>query len=604
MIKKLRMNENSSDFDYRLLSRLESDCKYFLGGGYGAEKHLWAKSVEDQIAKMKEIYNSLDVKPEWLTMQDIEHYEKEMKKVKYGKSESIRRKYFKEQRADIEVENPGILEVPEGKNVEDLPIKHFVALADKKGLSTITRALNNLQVWNKNKDPKLSKWAGEMIDKVTKRLENQKNESYGNIHSYDYTEKETFANNIADWVFEGDVDFNLLELEDIIGPLDMEDYESPEALADKLQTFDLDTLTYIDSELNINEFNESLINEYSNDLVSYVCPIFNYSDYKIMDNYIKQIADDINVSSTVIHTDLDTKFPSGKRVYRNTKLNHPEWFQGVSPVAVIEFWANGYNNDEAEKIIRKALSLKPTTARTESLKEDSTGGVDTKLEDIDYIMYKCLDEYDVEIVSDNTFGEYEVSYQDTVKATVKFDLSPDTTAYYIYYINGKGPYEDNSDERVCMNIQQYLKDILYDLDESKCLTEASLPDWQDTIMEEIKNVLNNKHIYADVYEYADFSGNNDAFVVCVNINDGDWKHEHRRADLIVTDLVNHYDNMEITKLGEEVTSEDDGDSYSAIHKFHIIRYPDEPNVDFENDKQLDIQFLNKESLRRNRKRRR
>ena len=89
---------------------------------------------------------------------------------------------IKEQSANIEVENPGILEVPEGKNVEDLPIKHFVALADKKGLSTITRALNNLQVWNKNKNPKLSKWAGDMIDKVTKRFENQKKESVNRLH--------------------------------------------------------------------------------------------------------------------------------------------------------------------------------------------------------------------------------------------------------------------------------------------------------------------------------------------------------------------------------------------------------------------------------------
>ena len=79
---------------------------------------------------------------------------------------------------NIETENPGVLEVPEGKNVEDLPIKHFVDIANRKGLSTVTRALNNLQVWNKNKNKELSKWAGNMIDKVSKRFENQqKNES-------------------------------------------------------------------------------------------------------------------------------------------------------------------------------------------------------------------------------------------------------------------------------------------------------------------------------------------------------------------------------------------------------------------------------------------
>ena len=89
---------------------------------------------------------------------------------------------------NIDVKNVGVLEVPEGKNVDDLPIYHFVDIAKKRGLSTVTRALNNLQVWNKNKDPKLSKWAGDMIDKVTKRFENQKNESisrYSDVVPYE-----------------------------------------------------------------------------------------------------------------------------------------------------------------------------------------------------------------------------------------------------------------------------------------------------------------------------------------------------------------------------------------------------------------------------------
>ena len=79
-------------------------------------------------------------------------------------------KKLQEQNVDIEVKHKGILEVPEGKNVDDLPLSHFVNLAKKKGLSKITKALNNLQVWNKNDDPKLSKWAGDMIDKLNKKL--------------------------------------------------------------------------------------------------------------------------------------------------------------------------------------------------------------------------------------------------------------------------------------------------------------------------------------------------------------------------------------------------------------------------------------------------
>lgn len=45
--------------EYRLLDRLCADCEYFLGEGQRAEKHLWAGSVEAQIAKMRELYAQL-----------------------------------------------------------------------------------------------------------------------------------------------------------------------------------------------------------------------------------------------------------------------------------------------------------------------------------------------------------------------------------------------------------------------------------------------------------------------------------------------------------------------------------------------------------------
>lgn len=77
---------------------------------------------------------------------------------------------LREKDVDIDVKHEGILEVPDGKNVDDLPMSHFEKLAKKKGLSKITKALNNLQVWNKNDDPELSKWAGNMIDKLNKKL--------------------------------------------------------------------------------------------------------------------------------------------------------------------------------------------------------------------------------------------------------------------------------------------------------------------------------------------------------------------------------------------------------------------------------------------------
>ena len=60
------------------MSRLRSDCEYFLNKGQHEEKHLWAGSVEKQIAKMRELYQLLPEKPEWITEQDIDRYEQQM----------------------------------------------------------------------------------------------------------------------------------------------------------------------------------------------------------------------------------------------------------------------------------------------------------------------------------------------------------------------------------------------------------------------------------------------------------------------------------------------------------------------------------------------
>ena len=68
----------SYKFEYQLLSRLQSDCEYFLGNGNCWEKHLWAGNVDDQIAKMRELYDLLPEKPEWLTEQEIDSYEQRM----------------------------------------------------------------------------------------------------------------------------------------------------------------------------------------------------------------------------------------------------------------------------------------------------------------------------------------------------------------------------------------------------------------------------------------------------------------------------------------------------------------------------------------------
>ena len=76
----IREQSESRDYSngYRLLDRLRTDCDYYLGAGGRSEKHLWAGSVEKQIAKMRELYAALPEKPEWLSEQDINRYEQQM----------------------------------------------------------------------------------------------------------------------------------------------------------------------------------------------------------------------------------------------------------------------------------------------------------------------------------------------------------------------------------------------------------------------------------------------------------------------------------------------------------------------------------------------
>lgn len=87
--KSLKEEFNQSEIDfifsskdekypYMILSRLKSDCDYYLGAGNKADKHLWALNPKDQIAYMRAIYDRLEEKPEWLTSEQIDEYEKKM----------------------------------------------------------------------------------------------------------------------------------------------------------------------------------------------------------------------------------------------------------------------------------------------------------------------------------------------------------------------------------------------------------------------------------------------------------------------------------------------------------------------------------------------
>jgi hypothetical protein len=80
IIFKDRFKKNEYEFEYLLLSRLQSDCNYYLGYGNRYTGHLWAGSEQAQIEKMKELYKRFPKgeKPEWLTWKQILDYEKKM----------------------------------------------------------------------------------------------------------------------------------------------------------------------------------------------------------------------------------------------------------------------------------------------------------------------------------------------------------------------------------------------------------------------------------------------------------------------------------------------------------------------------------------------
>lgn len=72
------MSNNLEKFEYQLLGRLQQDCDYYLGAGKRNRKHLWALDEKLQIQKMKELYENVPIKPEWLTLEAIDEYERQM----------------------------------------------------------------------------------------------------------------------------------------------------------------------------------------------------------------------------------------------------------------------------------------------------------------------------------------------------------------------------------------------------------------------------------------------------------------------------------------------------------------------------------------------
>lgn len=71
-IREILNREDS--FRYQMLGRLQSDMDYYFGNGNRNESDLWAGNFDKQISYMRQIYNSFDEKPDWITLEEIEGY--------------------------------------------------------------------------------------------------------------------------------------------------------------------------------------------------------------------------------------------------------------------------------------------------------------------------------------------------------------------------------------------------------------------------------------------------------------------------------------------------------------------------------------------------
>lgn len=63
--------------EYMMLSRLKGDCIGYLTEGdwrYNQPSRIWAGDVQKHIDKMRQLWNILPIKPEWLTMEQINEY--------------------------------------------------------------------------------------------------------------------------------------------------------------------------------------------------------------------------------------------------------------------------------------------------------------------------------------------------------------------------------------------------------------------------------------------------------------------------------------------------------------------------------------------------
>ena len=173
IISNLKESDDHDKSNYMMLSRLKSDCDYYLGNGNRNPRNLWAGDEAKQIAKMRELYDKVSEEPEWLTKEDIDDYEDKMIN---GSEDS----------PENHIENPTVIEDKDKINESSLEdsrnnvIKELSSIIEEAGLTyeevfedIYTRAGENSELIDiilSNMLEDYKEYLGESINNVVKEL--------------------------------------------------------------------------------------------------------------------------------------------------------------------------------------------------------------------------------------------------------------------------------------------------------------------------------------------------------------------------------------------------------------------------------------------------
>jgi hypothetical protein len=92
--------EKNQKHKYMMLSRLKFDVDAFLGYDFVNVNRLYYKDIDKHIEEMRKLYKEIVIKPEWITAEQIEEYNKQMTLKVEGENTMT----IEEQRAQIEQE--------------------------------------------------------------------------------------------------------------------------------------------------------------------------------------------------------------------------------------------------------------------------------------------------------------------------------------------------------------------------------------------------------------------------------------------------------------------------------------------------------------------